>query len=84
MKNFVVVQVPAVYSTFLSAGTIGSGFAFPFITLGGSTAATGTTAASGLAITGLTAASATLAGFGGRIFISICQWKSFLFEEKKS
>ena len=71
MYNFVVFQVPAVYSTFLSAGTIGSGFSFPFITLGGSTAATGTTAASGLAITGLTAASATLAGFGGKGHLSI-------------
>ena len=57
----VACAIPSVFSL-IPGGTIGSGFSFPFFTLGGTTT-TGTAAAG--AITGLSVGTATLAGFGG-------------------
>lgn len=68
MKAFVAVStialaLPAVLCTLPTGISVGSGFGFPFVTLGGGTA-TGT-AATGLAITGLSAGTALAAGLGG-------------------
>jgi len=56
------VALPSACGFFTTGGT---GFGFPFITLGSTTTTTGTGAASGLAISGLSVGTATLAGFGG-------------------